>query len=61
VPFWLPPATAQGAISIGVLESGPDGASHASRAEFDAYVVTERAKRADPCEEFARRLPAATR
>jgi uncharacterized iron-regulated protein len=58
VPFWLPPATAQGAISIGVLESGPDGATPA---DFDAYVVTERAKRADPCEEFARRLPAAAR
>jgi uncharacterized iron-regulated protein len=59
VPFWLPTDAAHGAISIGVLErdegSGPDAA-----ADFDAYVITERAERTDPCKELAKRLQSAT-
>lgn len=61
VPFWLLADAARGAISIGVLERD-DGSVAESGADFDAYVITERAERADPCKDLARRVqPAAVR
>ena len=59
VPFWLPADAARGAISIGVLERD-DGSVPESAADFDAYVITERAERGDPCKELAKRLQPAT-
>ena len=55
VLFWLPADAARPAISIGVLERGDDGSAPESAADFDAYVITERAERADPCKELAER------
>jgi uncharacterized iron-regulated protein len=61
VPFWLAADAARGAISIGVLERD-DGSVPESAADFDAYVITERAERGDPCKDLARRRqPAAAR
>jgi uncharacterized iron-regulated protein len=55
IPFWLPADAARDAISIGVLER--DGGSvPESAADFDAYVITERAERGDPCKELAKRF-----
>jgi hypothetical protein len=59
VPFWLPADAARGAISIGVLEHD-DGSVPESAADFDAYVITERAVRGDLCKELAKRLQPAT-
>jgi uncharacterized iron-regulated protein len=56
VPFWLPPDTARAAVSIGVLERNDDGSASGSAAEFDAYVITKRAERSDPCKGLAQRL-----
>jgi uncharacterized iron-regulated protein len=62
VLFWLPADAARRAISIGVLERGDDSSAPESTADFDAYVITERAERADPCKELAQRLsPSTTR
>lgn len=55
VRFWLPADAARGAISIGMLERGDD-ASPESAADFDAYVITERAERPDPCKELAKQI-----
>ena len=60
VRFWLPAGVASGAISIGMLERDDDGSPLESTAQFDAYVVTGSAHRADPCKELARRLHPAT-
>ena len=60
VPFWLPADAARGAVSIGVLEQSDDGSVPESAADFDAYVLTERAERTDPCEGLAQRLPSPT-
>jgi uncharacterized iron-regulated protein len=48
VPFWLPADTLRSTVSIDMLERD-DGLATESIDEFDAYVITERAKRADPC------------
>lgn len=55
VPFWLPAETKRSAISIGILERDDDDSKGESGADFDAYVVTERAERPDPCKELAKR------
>jgi len=55
VPFWLPADAARTAISIGLLERD-DTSAPESAADFDAYVITEAAKRPDPCEELAKQL-----
>jgi len=55
IPFWLPADATRGAISIGVLERD-DGSGPESTADFDAYVITERAERTDPCKELAKHL-----
>ena len=55
VPFWLPPDAARGAISVGVLERD-DSSVPESAMDFDAYVITERAERPDPCKELTKHL-----
>ncbi len=56
VPFWLTQDERKSVISIGLLERDDDGSNAESAADFDAYVITERAQRADPCKELAQRL-----
>ncbi|MGA8032298.1 MAG: ChaN family lipoprotein [Casimicrobiaceae bacterium] len=56
VPVWLSAAMRASAISIGLLETNDDGSTPDSGADFDAYVVTGRAERADPCKELAKRM-----
>ena len=53
VAFWLPAEARRSAVSIGLLERDDDGSASESPAEFDAYVITQRADRKDPCEELA--------
>jgi uncharacterized iron-regulated protein len=60
VPFWLPANAARAAISIGVLESNDDGSVPESAEDFDAYVITKPAGRADPCKGLAQRLRGVT-
>lgn len=55
VPFWLPADARRGAISIGLLERGGDPVDEPAEA-FDAFVMTARAERADPCEGIAEQL-----
>ena len=59
IPFWLPAEAAHGAISIGGLERG-DSSVPESATDFDAYVITERAERPDPCKELAKHLQPVT-
>jgi uncharacterized iron-regulated protein len=59
VPFWLPADAARAAISIGVLERD-DRLVFESATDFDAYVITERAERPDPCRELAKHVQPAT-
>jgi uncharacterized iron-regulated protein len=59
VPFWLPADAVRGAISIGVLERD-DSSVPESAPDFDAYVITERAERGDPCKDLAKHLQPAT-
>jgi len=56
VPFWLTPRERTSVFSIGVLERGGGGLDGESATDFDAYVVTQRAERANPCNELSRRL-----
>jgi uncharacterized iron-regulated protein len=56
VRFWLPADVTRNAISIGVLERDQDSSAPESASDFDAYVVTERAERPDPCKELAEHL-----
>jgi len=55
VPFWLPRDAARHTISIGLLERDDDRSAAESAADFDAYVMTERAKRDDPCKQLLQR------
>jgi len=56
VPFWLTKDERRSVISIGLLERDDDGSDAEFAADFDAYVITEPAPRADPCKELAQRL-----
>jgi uncharacterized iron-regulated protein len=56
VPFWLTPDERAVAASIGILERDVDGAADVPAAQFDAFVVTDRAQRPDPCEELRQRM-----
>ncbi len=56
VPFWLTADERRSVVSIGLLERDDDASGAESAAEFDAYLVTDRAERADPCKELAERL-----
>ncbi len=60
VPFWLTADERRSIVSIGVLERDDDGSGPESPAEFDAYAVTERTERADPCKDLAQQLRPAT-
>jgi uncharacterized iron-regulated protein len=55
VPFWLPADAARGAISIGILERD-EGSTPESMTDFDAYVISERVERPDPCKDLAKHL-----
>jgi uncharacterized iron-regulated protein len=55
VRFWLPADAARAAISIGMLERD-DSSVPESATDFDAYVITDRAERPDPCKELAKHL-----
>ena len=59
VPFWLPADAVRSAVSIGMLERD-DGSVSESADGFDAYVITERAQRADPCTVLTKDLKPAT-
>jgi hypothetical protein len=45
-------------LSVGMLERDDDGPAAETAADFDAYVITDRADRADPCKDLARQLQA---
>ncbi len=51
VPYWLAPRAAS--KSIALLEAGDDNEPVEA---FDAFLLTERAKRPDPCEELRQRM-----
>ena len=53
VPAWLAPDERARAVSIGVLERDEGDGDVATR--FDAFVITDRAERPDPCEELRQR------
>ena len=60
VPFWLSAAERASTVSIGMLERGGAGDGALPADDFDAYVVTGRAERPDPCVDLAKHLrPAA--
>jgi uncharacterized iron-regulated protein len=52
VPYWLSPAERAKAVSIALLERGENEVPRS----FDAYVMTDRASRPDPCEELRQRM-----
>jgi len=56
VPFWLTNDERRSVVSIGLLERDDDGSDAESAAAFDAYMITERAERADPCKDLAQRF-----
>lgn len=56
VPFWLTARERTSAISIGLLERGDTVLDAQPAPPFDAYVVTERAERADPCKGLEQRM-----
>jgi uncharacterized iron-regulated protein len=61
VPFWLPADVARDAASIGILERNDDATAPEAATDFDFYVITQPAARADPCKELAKRFhPAAS-
>ena len=55
VPHWLSTADRARSVSIGVLERDADETGEPSD-RFDAYVLTEPAPRADPCEDLRKRM-----
>ena len=56
VPHWLPTEMRASLLSIGMLEKSGDGATQTPPSAYDAYLLTEAATRADPCEDLARRM-----
>jgi uncharacterized iron-regulated protein len=56
IPFWLTNDERRSVVSIGLLERDDDGSDAESATDFDAYVITERAERTDPCKDLAPRL-----
>lgn len=55
VPIWLRDLAPGTAVSIGLIEHGDDANAAELAARFDAYAVTARAERPDPCAEFKRK------
>lgn len=60
VAFWLSANERRSLVSIGLLERDDDASGPESPAEFDAYAITERAERDDPCKDLAQRLQRGT-
>jgi uncharacterized iron-regulated protein len=56
VPHWLTADERRTAVSIGLLERDDEAPATEAAAEFDAWTVTERAPREDPCKDLATRL-----
>jgi uncharacterized iron-regulated protein len=56
VPYWLAPDDRAASVSIGVLERGEDSGAGEASVQFDAYVLTDRAARADPCAELRKSM-----
>jgi uncharacterized iron-regulated protein len=56
VPFWFTPDERRVSTSIGLLERDEDAGGGESAGRFDAFVLTARAERPDPCEELRRRF-----
>ena len=55
VPFWLTPDERRTSVSIGILERDDDADAGDPAGRFDAFVLTARAERPDPCEELRKR------
>jgi len=55
VPFWLTPDERRASVSIGLLERDDDADAGEPAGRFDAFVLTARAERPDPCEELRKR------
>ncbi len=49
VPIWLRDLAAGSVVSIGLIETDPDADAAELAAQYDAYVITPRAERSDPC------------
>jgi len=56
VRFWLMAEEQRSAVSIGALERNDDTSAPEDVEDFDVYVITERAARADPCKGLAQRI-----
>ena len=56
VPFWLTPDERAASVAIGLLERDAAANAEDSSAAFDAYAITQRAERPDPCDELRRRM-----
>ncbi len=57
VPFWLTPEARANSVSIGILERGDDDdGTGEPAARFDAFTMTGRAARPDPCDELRKRM-----
>lgn len=55
VPIWFTPDERRVSTSIGILERGGDAGAGEASDRFDAFVLTARAERPDPCEELRKR------
>ena len=55
VPFWFTPDERRVSTSIGILERDDNAGAGESAGRFDAFVLTARAERPDPCEELRKR------
>jgi uncharacterized iron-regulated protein len=57
VPYWLPAGDRSNSLSIGILErGGDDNGADEPATRFDAFALTERAARPDPCDELRKRM-----
>ncbi len=56
VPYWLAPDDRAASIAIGLLERDDAANAEESPAVFDAYAITERAERPEPCDDLRRRM-----
>jgi uncharacterized iron-regulated protein len=56
VPYWFTPDERRASTSIGILERDDDAGAGEAAGRFDAFVLTARTERPDPCEELRKRL-----
>ncbi len=59
VPHWLDAGLRSDSVSIALLEREDDGATPELAETVDAWVLTPRAVREDPCKDLAQKMPAA--